>query len=67
MLEAVATDRYWRQVAILYYRHSGRRCSVNRLMVEQGSGQRGNPWRRGNTGGGGGCAGGVRVVAAVTD
>ncbi len=36
MLEAVDTDRYRRQVAVLYYRRSGRRRSVNRLMVEQG-------------------------------
>ena len=30
------TDRYGRQVAILYQRGQGRRRSVNRMMVEQG-------------------------------
>ena len=35
-LEPVHTDRYGRQVAILYQRGQGRRRSVNRMMVEQG-------------------------------
>ena len=93
MLGAVDTDRYRRQVTVLYYRRSGRRRSVNRLMVEQGlvnaairgavgtpagaaakgggAAQAGRVPEVGCAGGGGGgrggCAGGVRVVAAVTD
>lgn len=35
-LEPVHTDRYGRQVAIIYYRRRGRKRSVNRMMVEQG-------------------------------
>ena len=35
-LQPVHTDRYGRQVAILYYRRRGRKQSVNRTMVEQG-------------------------------
>ena len=36
VLEPVDTDRYGRQVAILYYRGAGRSRSVNRMMVERG-------------------------------
>ena len=36
VLDTVDTDRYGRQVAILYYRRAGRSRSINRLMVEQG-------------------------------
>ena len=36
VLDSVDTDRYGRQVSILYYRRAGRSRSVNRMMVEQG-------------------------------
>ena len=36
VLEPVDTDRYGRQVVILYYRRAGGSRSINRMMVEQG-------------------------------